>query len=65
MPLPLDWLSMPESLEEQARRLELMAEDDGSEWDLSDNDRAAIRAVVADYKAMKGAVGILKPEGCK
>lgn len=38
---------MSESFREQVSRLEQMAEDDGETWDLSDNDKAAIAAVLA------------------
>jgi hypothetical protein len=41
-------MSRRESFREQLRRLEEMAEDDGETWDLSDNDQAAIRAVLAE-----------------
>ncbi len=38
---------MPESWEEQRARLEAMAKDErGAKWDLSPNDRAAIRAAL-------------------
>lgn len=37
---------MSESYEEQLNRLNLMADDDGTTWDLSDNDQAAISAIL-------------------
>lgn len=41
-----------ESFEDQLSRLEQMAEDElGDTWDLSPNDRAAIKAVVRRVKA--------------
>jgi hypothetical protein len=35
-----------ESFADQLGRLELMADPDDAKWDLSDNDRAAIRALL-------------------
>lgn len=40
-----------ESFYDQACRVDLMASDDGDTWDLSDNDRAAITAVMAKLRA--------------
>jgi hypothetical protein len=46
-------MSEPETFAEQIERLELMADGD-SQWDLSDNDRAAIRALLENYRACVG-----------
>jgi hypothetical protein len=40
-------MSESESFTEQVSRVRMMAEDDGETWDLSDNDKAALRAVLA------------------
>jgi hypothetical protein len=42
-----------ESFAEQIERLELMADGD-PQWDLSDNDCAAIRALLENYRACVG-----------
>ncbi len=42
-----------ETFDEQIQRLELMANGDAA-WDLSDNDRAAIRALLENYRACVG-----------
>lgn len=42
---------MPESFKEQLSRVQQMAEDDGETWDLSDNDKAALKAVLAALAA--------------
>jgi hypothetical protein len=38
-----------ESFEDQLKRVRGMVADDGSKWDLSDNDRAAIATVLEAY----------------
>ena len=42
-----------ESFADQIARLELMASGDPT-WDLSDNDKAAIRALLENYRACVG-----------
>ncbi len=42
-----------ESFSDQIARLELMADGDPT-WDLSDNDRAAIRALLENYRSCVG-----------
>ena|SRR5580658_5807749 len=42
---------MSETFAEQISRLELMADGD-PQWDLSDNDRAAIRALLENYRVV-------------
>ena len=51
---------MSETFAEQIERLELMADGD-PQWDLSDNDRAAIRALLENYRASTTKPKI---EGC-
>lgn len=44
----------PESFQEQLSRVKQMAQDDGESWDLSENDRAALTALLNAYaEAMK------------
>lgn len=44
-----------ETFSEQLERLEMMADpDQGCTWDLSDNDRAAIRAILDNYRRVLG-----------
>jgi hypothetical protein len=47
-------MSDAESFADQIARLELMADGDPT-WDLSDNDRAAIRALLENYRECIGA----------
>ncbi len=42
-----------ETFQEQIERLELMADGD-PQWDLSETDRAAIRALLENYRACIG-----------
>lgn len=44
-----------ESFDEQRARVEQMIADDGDTWDLSDNDKAALRAVLARVPADDGS----------
>jgi hypothetical protein len=46
-------MSDPETFAEQIERLELMAEGD-PQWNLSDNDRAAIHALLENYRECVG-----------
>jgi hypothetical protein len=45
-----------ETFREQLARVEQMAEDSGETWDLSDNDTAALKAVLADRQRMAGVI---------
>lgn len=48
---------MSESFQDQLSRLECMADDDtGMTWDLSDNDRAAISAVLTALTAANAII---------
>ena len=39
----------PESFDEQLSRVEQMIADDGETWDLSPNDKAALKALLSAY----------------
>jgi hypothetical protein len=43
-----------ETFAEKIGRLELMADPDDTKWDLSDNDRAAIRTLLESYRECVG-----------
>jgi hypothetical protein len=48
---------MSETFEEQIERVRAMATDErGAKWDLSDNDRAALTALLAVVDGMEGAL---------
>ena len=49
---------MSETFDDQFSRLELMADGDPT-WDLSENDRAAIRAVLAEVGRLQAIVNFL------
>jgi hypothetical protein len=55
-------MSRRESFREQLSRLEQMAEDDGDTWDLSENDQAAIRAVLVERDTLCRALIALVTE---
>jgi hypothetical protein len=56
-------MNPPESFREQLSRLEQMAkDDDGETWDLSNNDQAAIRAVLAERATLCRALIALVTE---
>ncbi len=48
-----------ESKVEQVARVEQMAADKGETWDLSDNDQAALLAVLRDRVALLGALKLM------
>lgn len=43
---------MPESPEDKISRVRMMAQDNGGTWDLSPNDQAALKHVIAMIEAM-------------
>lgn len=43
-----------ETFDDKISRLELMADPNDSKWDLSDNDRAAIRTLLESYRECVG-----------
>jgi hypothetical protein len=49
----------PESWAEQLARVQMMAEDNGETWDLSDNDKAALKAVLTDRARLRAALAQL------
>src|SRR4030095_2087671 len=55
-------MDTPETLSEQMSRVQMMASDDGDTWDLSDNDRAALKAVLAESRRLAGEVDGLERE---
>lgn len=46
-------MSEPETFTEQLSRVRMMSEDDGLTWDLSDNDQAALKAVLAENTRLR------------
>jgi len=47
-------MSNQETFAEKIDRLELMADPEDTKWDLSENDRAAIRALLESYRECVG-----------
>lgn len=57
-----------ETFTEQLSRVQQMAQDrDGETWDLSDNDRAALEAVIVSHAGLRGLLKewlAINQEGC-
>jgi hypothetical protein len=49
-----------ETIQEQISRVRMMAEDDGETWDLSDNDKAALKAVLRENDHLKNEIAHLE-----
>lgn len=56
---------MAETYSEQLGRLRLMSEADENEWDLSENDQAAIKAVLSKMGMMKAELQRLSDVVCE
>lgn len=49
-----------EDFRDQLSRVQMMAEDPGETWDLSDNDQAALKAVLADRQRIAEELSALR-----